>query len=594
VEDERKKLLSELTTMFAKDVDRKVFQRFIEYIRLPLFKNFEENIKIDFSFPVTFIVGQNGSGKSSLLHALYGCPRRNSTSRFWYNTALDPIKELKDNRNCLIYAFKTEFTKTQVEVWKTRIKREGDPDYWEPARPQKTYEMESPPSDVDIREVSGKGDRWNLVQRKVYYMDFRYSLSAYDQYFYFGSKSLKDKKRIIRKRAQKLKAVFDSNRGYHYYTMKAQKPIVLSTEELEVISHILGKAYVEAKIIEHDLYEHTKGFSVRYKTKGLNYSEAFAGSGETAVVKLVHEVAQAEDYGLVLLDEPETSLHPGAQKKLMNFILQQTKLKKLQVVIATHSPDLIEGMPKEAIKILYENEVTKKVAAAHNVYPSSAFIHVGRSYQSKKMIVVEDVLAQKIVKRVLKQHGEQDLFDVSFFPGGESRIKQESMVVYAKEEDIKHFILFDGDQDKGKLDPTSITDGDKNESTLKDKIKALMGQDITFSVDSNSGNQKVNLMMQYIQYHFANVFFLPKQIPEEIIWSDEVLNKADLSERYKGVIKQERDLKKRFNLFAKHMFGEDSNEYQIVAYEYFLEKWIQKDSEELRLILASLEKMKSA
>ena len=41
---------------------------------------------------------------------------------------------------------------------------------------------------------------------------------------------------------------------------------------------------------------------------------------------------------LLLLDEPETSLHPGAQVKLQRYILDQIKKKHLQVVISTHAP----------------------------------------------------------------------------------------------------------------------------------------------------------------------------------------------------------------------------------------------------------------
>jgi len=107
--------------MYENDSNRNVFKKFIEYIRFPFFKNFENNLKVNFSFPITFIVGQNGAGKSSLLHALYGAPKGKSVEEFWYTTDLDPIKDLKDNRHCFIYSYKTEFTKQNIEVLKIRI-----------------------------------------------------------------------------------------------------------------------------------------------------------------------------------------------------------------------------------------------------------------------------------------------------------------------------------------------------------------------------------------------------------------------------------------------------------------------------------------
>ena len=48
--------------------------KYIQYIRFPKFKNFEKNLKVNFEYPLTVVVGKNGSGKSGLLHALFGAP----------------------------------------------------------------------------------------------------------------------------------------------------------------------------------------------------------------------------------------------------------------------------------------------------------------------------------------------------------------------------------------------------------------------------------------------------------------------------------------------------------------------------------------
>lgn len=69
------------------------FDTFIRNATFPNFKNIVPFTRVDFDFPITFVVGGNGSGKSSLLHALWGMPFRSSTSRFWFSTAIDPIEE---------------------------------------------------------------------------------------------------------------------------------------------------------------------------------------------------------------------------------------------------------------------------------------------------------------------------------------------------------------------------------------------------------------------------------------------------------------------------------------------------------------------
>ena len=81
------------------------------------------------------------------------------------------------------------------------------------------------------------------------------------------------------------------------------------------------------------------GTSIYVKTKlSSRYSEANAGSGEVAVIQLVKKIEEAQEYSLILLDEPEVSIHPGAQEKLKEYLLEVTKRKKLQVVISSHSP----------------------------------------------------------------------------------------------------------------------------------------------------------------------------------------------------------------------------------------------------------------
>ena len=75
----------------------------------------------------------------------------------------------------------------------------------------------------------------------------------------------------------------------------------LNNNELEIISNILGRDYSEIKIIFHKLY-HNWGYSILLKTDFHNYSEAFAGSGEMAVIRLVHGVLNTEPASLILRD----------------------------------------------------------------------------------------------------------------------------------------------------------------------------------------------------------------------------------------------------------------------------------------------------
>src|SRR5262249_41642775 len=124
----------------------------------------------------------------------------------------------------------------------------------------------------------------------------------------------------------------------------------LNDEQVAAVSKILEREYDSIRIIRHRFFNE-EGYTVLLREPHLTYSEAFAGSGQFAVTVLVHRVTEAPERSLVLLDEPEVSLHPGAQRGLMAFIREQAKLQGHQFVLSTHAPEIIRDLPDEAIKV---------------------------------------------------------------------------------------------------------------------------------------------------------------------------------------------------------------------------------------------------
>src|SRR5699024_7755708 len=164
---------------------------------------------------------------------------------------------------------------------------------------------------------------------------------------------------------------------------------LLSQEKVEIISDILGRPYKTIRLIEHALFTNNKASTVILESHSLNYSEAFAGSGEFAVTILVNQIVNAPTASLILLDEPEVSLHPAAQFKLMSFLNKICLKNKHQIVISTHSSSIVSQLPKEAIKLFNLNSNSGKVSIVENVSPEEAFFTLGDRL-SKKTIFVED------------------------------------------------------------------------------------------------------------------------------------------------------------------------------------------------------------
>ena len=230
------------------------FQPALNYIRFPLYKKLRSNERIDFDFPLTVLVGQNGCNKSSILHALYGVPIGQATSKYWFSTKVDAITE----NHCHIHGYFNSDAGRDVEVLQQRSGEKKGVDYWESSRPVAAYNMEPMPESDDRR---GRTDtRWNAISKKCLYLDFRSMLSAYDKCFYFAdfnkTSKIKSAQDFIRSRAKYLyKVIKDPKVEITYYKKKrVLKNEKISTEYLAHISDILGYEYTEGRILEHSLY----------------------------------------------------------------------------------------------------------------------------------------------------------------------------------------------------------------------------------------------------------------------------------------------------------------------------------------------------
>ncbi|RUS96022.1 ATP-dependent nuclease [Trichormus variabilis] len=90
------------------------------------------------------------------------------------------------------------------------------------------------------------------------------------------------------------------------------------------------------------------------------------GSGIGQVLAIVYILVSSEEPRTLIIDEPQSFLHPGAAKKLIETIKQ---FPQHQYFIATHSPDIITTAdPSNIIKLKYENcETTASVINAKDI-----------------------------------------------------------------------------------------------------------------------------------------------------------------------------------------------------------------------------------
>lgn len=389
------------------------FDKFVHDVTFPRFKSFAPGTRVEFRFPITVLVGPNGGGKSSLLHAAWGMPLKHSTSRFWFSTPVDPINNNGQNQNRYWYSHYIKSIKKTVESRKiSGNKRHG---YWEPSRPAQREGMQGMPEKTDAFApfMSSTGDRWSPVERTPHYFNAKEQSSAFDRFFTaVPFQSLEDRQDYFVKYSRKLKTVIDNDlKSSEYYNVeRVAENMLLTTSQLAAVNKILQKSYKSARYIRHKFYDKlTYSPSVLFETEARSYSECFAGSGELAVVNYVLALEGLNKYDLLLLDEPETSLHPGAQKKLIEHLLGIVKEKLIQVIISTHSPTFVQLLPSEAL-VVFE-ETVNGVAPRPGPTKASAFERLGAIEKDKITILTEDKLLEALTSRAIRANWSKPLRD---------------------------------------------------------------------------------------------------------------------------------------------------------------------------------------
>lgn len=553
--------MAKIQEILATLLQKNKLEPYITHLRFPRYKNLTDDLRIDFTHPITALVGQNGTNKSSVLRALYGAPGYNNLGNLWFSTSIDPIEEGEDAPNCFIYGYNNEEAKQNTEVLKSRISKDNDPDYWEPSRPIARYGMKTFKRGLLEAPAGGSRTRWKNIRKAVVYIDFRAQLSAFDKFFYHGqvrnkSDDFKNKKDFIRSRASRLKAAIESGSKsfkWHGERVVNSENLKLSNDEVLEISQILGREYKEIDLIRHSFYSQD-GYTARMKSANLQYTEAFAGSGEFSVVALVYAVHKAADASLILLDEPEVSLHPGAQERLMEYMAESVKNKRHQVVLSTHSPAIVRNLPSNAIKLLMLDPLSGRVILPKQAsLPEEAFFHLGEPPTDKLMIVVEDRLAMAIVQKVLQAEGEafNQLFKVVYYPGGASSMWKHHAPGYAAEGRNNVLFLLDGDQLLSAI-PESKNIPPAQNAALGNTIKSFTGCSIEFPIDGGAagGNREQLIASQraFIDWSWEHVRFLPDINPEVFVWNNMVRERAKDEVPIK-------DAKKNFEIYTQKLLA---------------------------------------
>ena len=130
-----------------------------------------------------------------------------------------------------------------------------------------------------------------------------------------------------------------------------------------------------------------------------SYSEFHMSSGERSILRISKDISVLEN-ALVLIDEIDTGLHPYTQQQAMLELQRSALRQQLQIVVASHSPVVLDSVPPEARIFLDRDDDTgqvRRVPLYRDIFQKALY---GRS-QDQLSILCEDAVAEGVIRGVL-------------------------------------------------------------------------------------------------------------------------------------------------------------------------------------------------
>ena len=135
-------------------------------------------------------------------------------------------------------------------------------------------------------------------------------------------------------------------------------------------------AVIGVENLQEDMDELFKGFELGFHFKKIDYKtkkpvfgredatrddmefdlKGLSTGERTLLSKMLYLHLEEAKNKIILIDEPETSLHPSWQNKILKFYEEFANINNCQIIIATHSPHIIGSAKNEYLRILRKND----------------------------------------------------------------------------------------------------------------------------------------------------------------------------------------------------------------------------------------------
>lgn len=303
--------------------------------------------------PLTAILGANGCGKSTILHALACC-----------------YKPISNGKN---HIFSQYFTPTSDSTWQGSKFTLNH-----------SYRSEKDGIIEISQQFSKQSDRWSpkYDRRTARHIEF------------IGIRTCVPK---IEEETQTSLIRYDT--------------ILMESDIDNKIKTVLGNVF-NRNYLEINQHNSAKKSYSGLMFDGTRYSSLSMGAGEQRVLKIINKVFLAPKYSLILIDEIDLLLHTMALNKLLYELHKRADEKHLQIIFTTHRETVIELNNIISIRHIFQ---TPNKSYVFSDTKSDALHRLTGTQLRPIDIFVEDLFSKSIIEKVAAKLGIRKYISVTIF-----------------------------------------------------------------------------------------------------------------------------------------------------------------------------------
>lgn len=188
----------------------------------------------------------------------------------------------------------------------------------------------------------------------------------------------------------------------------------------------------------------------RKSYKGLTYGAVqypslYMGAGEQRIIKFLETIYSIPDYSLILIDELDLTLHTEALLRLMQVLNDECNTRNIQIVFTSHREELLDC---NFINIRHlVNDTNGKTSICLERTTPDCIKRLTGICPKPLEIMVEDNLAEALVRKILRTHNLEQSCKVSQFGSKENSYLVGAGLLLRGETLDNTLIVLDGDVD---------------------------------------------------------------------------------------------------------------------------------------------------